>query len=255
MNALYQWWVLSARTTAPTLRGGAVVTAMLAPAVFTLGFFVPLELVMSFYGHGLSSYAQFLMPMIVLQAMAFTAISAAFHAATDQVDGINRRFAAMPIVAWAPLAARMTATSVRCAVALAAAVVCGHVIGFRFVGGGAATAGFVVYAFGIGMALSLAGEVLGQYAKSPEATTQVLMLPQLILGMLSAGFAPVHQFPSWVQPFVANQPVTHFVYGLRALAGDSSGNAGPLSWVAVGWVVGLIVVCAPLAVSLNTRRP
>ena len=258
-HGLQQWWVLTVRLIVPSLRSGEVVTSILAPAVFTVGFYIPLNLVMSVFGHGLSSYAQFLMPLIVLQSLAFTAIAAAFRSSTDAVDGINRRFGSMPLNPYVPLFARMSATMFRFFVSFVAAIVCGYIIGFRFDRTPVYTLGFVAFALLIAVALSVAADVLGTVSSSPEATTQALMLPQLILGMLSTGFAPATQFPSWIQWFVRNQPVSQFVYALRALAGDSSGRAGEVTWSLMGpplaWAVGLVVVFVPLAVSLSSRRP
>ncbi|KAA0023249.1 ABC transporter permease [Antrihabitans cavernicola] len=258
-TVLQQWWVLSTRLIAPSFRSGEAVTSVLAPVVFTVGFYTPLNAVMSFFGHGLSSYAQFLMPLIVLQALAFTSISAAFRSATDAVEGINKRFGSMPIGPLVPLAARMTATLFRFVVSFAAAIVCGYVIGFRFSAGTLHTIGFIAFALLIAVALSVAADVLGALSSSPEATTQALMLPQLILGMLSVGFAPASQFPSWAQWFVRNQPVSQFVYGLRALAGDTTGGAGSVTWSLMGpplaWAVLLIAVFVPLSMRLSARRP
>jgi ABC-2 type transport system permease protein len=258
-NPVVQWWVLTRRLLAPTLRNGEILTSLLAPAVFTLGFYVPLNTVMTIFGPGLSSYAQFLMPMIVLQAISFAAISSAFRAATDAVEGINRRFGSLPMPAAVPFAARMSANMIRCAISLAAAVVCGYLIGFQFYGSPAHTVGFIAFSLAIGLGLCLFGDVLGTWSRNPEGTTQALMLPQLILGMLSVGFAPVDQFPEWVQGFVRNQPISQFTYGLRALAGDSTAAAGSVTWsvmaVPLAWVVGLIVAFVPLAVYMTSRRP
>ena len=258
-----QWWVLTLRQIAPSVRNGEVVTAIITPVVFTAGFYIPLNLVMSFPPndpvHGMSSFAQFLMPMIVLQALAFTAISAAFRAATDAVEGINKRFGSMPIAVGVPLAARMGANMYRCVISIASAVACGYVIGFRFYLDALHTIGFLLFAFGIGTALSLGADLIGTLSASPEATTQSLALPQLILGMLSAGFLPAASFPSWIQGFVRNQPISQFAYGLRALAGDSTPGAGVANWATMGppllWVFGLLVVLGPIAIAVTARRP
>lgn len=258
MATVAQWWALTWRLVRPSWRNGELATALLAPTVFTVGFYVPLNLVMTVYGHGLSSYAQFLMPMIVMQAAAFCAITAAFRAAADAKDGLNVRFGTMPMHSAVPLAARVTAALYRAAVALAAAVVCGHVIGFRFYGSWWDTLGFIGFAMLIGLALCLGADLLGGLTKSPEATTQALILPQLILGMVSTGFAPANQFPHWIQGFARNQPVSQFIYGLRALAGDPSGNAGVVGWSVFGpalaWTLGLAVVFGAGAVYLSMRR-
>ncbi|MEV4235010.1 MULTISPECIES: ABC transporter permease [unclassified Nocardia] len=253
-----QWWALTCRLVRPSWRNGELITALLAPTVFTVGFYVPLNFVMTIKGHGLSSYAQFLTPMIVMQAVAFCAITAAFRAASDAKDGLNTRFGSMAMVSAVPLAARVTAAMYRAAVSLTAALVCAHVIGFRFYGSWWDTVGFIGFAMLIALALCLGADLLGSVTKSPEATTQALILPQLILGMVSTGFAPARQFPSWIQGFARNQPVSQYVYGLRALAGDPSGHAGVVGWSifgpALAWALGTVVVFGVGAVFISIRR-
>ncbi|MGX1773274.1 antibiotic transporter [Nocardia brasiliensis] len=253
-----QWWVLTSRLIVPSVKTGEVLTSILAPATFTAGFYIPLKTVMTFAGTGFSSYAQFMMPLVVLQAAAFTAISAAFRAATDSVAGLNRRFGSMPVGRLVPVAARMSGNIFRLALSLCAAVVCGHVIGFRFYLDTAHTLGFLLLSMLIGTALTLGADVIGTLSRSPEATTQALVLPPLIFGMLSTGLAPAHQFPAWVQAFVRNQPVSQFVIGLRALAGDSLGNAGQVSWSLLGpslaWTAAILLVCIPLTIRLSAGR-
>ncbi len=84
------------------------------------------------------------------------------------------------------------------------------------------------------------------------------MLPQLIFGLLSVGVQPVQQFPGWIQPFVRDQPMSQFVYALRALAGDSTPATGAVSWSVIGpalaWAVGLIAILIPLHAFVSSRR-
>ena len=133
VRALQQWWVLTVRMIIPTLRNGELATQIAGSIVFTIGYYLPLKQMMGAV-QPLSSYAQYLTPLIILQAIWFAAVSAAFRSATDSVQGINRRFRAMPIPAIMPLASRLTASMYRCVIALVVSVACGHVIGFRFHG-------------------------------------------------------------------------------------------------------------------------
>ncbi|WP_336081218.1 ABC transporter permease [Nocardia sp. SSK8] len=253
-----QWWVLTTRLIVPAVKSGEVLSSVLAPAAFTASFYIPLKTVMMFSGNGFSSYAQYMMPLVILQAAAFTAISAAFRSATDAVAGLNRRFGAMPLRPLVPVAARMSANLFRLVISLAAAIAAGYVIGFRFRLDAAHTLGFLAFALLIGVALTLGADVIGTLSKSPEATSQALVLPPLIFGMLSTGLAPADQFPEWIQWFVRNQPVSQFAIGLRALAGDTAGNAGVVSWSLMGpsllWLAAILLLCAPLAVRLSARR-
>jgi len=253
-----QWWVLTARTIAPTLRNGELLTQVAASIMFTVGFYIPLKQMMSVFAADMSSYAQYLMPLIGLQAIAFASVSAAFRSATDAVQGINRRFRAMPIAPLTPLAARMSASMYRCGIALAVSVACGHVIGFRFYGGLAHTLGFCALMLLIGAALSLLGDWIGTATENPEATMPMMLLPQLIFGLLSVGIQPVERFPDWIHGFVRNQPISQFVYALRALAGDSGPGAGAVGWSTLGpavlWSAALIVALIPLHVVVSGRR-
>jgi|GEM_PF-256475 len=252
-----QWWVLTLRIVRPSIRNGEVLTALLAPSVFTVGFYVPLNRVMTLFGYGLSSYAQFLMPMIVMQAISFCASTAAMRAAIDIRDGLDERFAALPMPTATPLVARTAATLYRVVIAVCAAVVCGHIIGFRFYGGWWNTVGFAVFAMLVGLALGLGGDLIGALSRNPEATTQALVLPQLILGMVSTGFAPAAQFPSWIRGFARDQPVSQFVDVMRVLAGDRSGRAGAVSWQVLGPGIGWLLVALVLfgaASGLVARR-
>ncbi|NMN98110.1 ABC transporter permease [Antrihabitans stalactiti] len=257
-TAIRQWWVLTVRLTQPSLRNGEMVLAALAPPLFTLGFYVPLNIVMSVFGHGLSSYAQFLMPIIVLQSLGSNALTAAFRSASDAADGMNQRFNSMPIGRLVPLAARTAMNVFRAVVSVIIAIISGYVIGFRFANGALHTVGFCLFALAVATALSLGADVLGSLSRSPEATTQSLALPMLILGMLSTGFAPARQFPEWIQPFTRNQPISQFVYALRALAGDTTSGAGSVSWALMGpplaWVIAMVVVFVPLSIIVSARR-
>lgn len=254
-STLQQWWVLTLRVIAPTLRNGELLIAIALSAIFTVSFYLPLKQVMGNFVPGSGSYAQYLMPLIAIQAVFFSAMSAAIRSATDSVQGIERRFRAMPMSALTPLAARMTANGYRCAVALVIAVLCGHVIGFRFYGGAGQTGVFCVLVLLMGLSLSLVGDLIGVSVGNPEATPHLLLLPQLILGYLSVGIQPADQFPAWIRPFVRDQPISVFVEALRALAGDR-GSASVLSSVlgALAYLVGISVAAAILCRVLLSRR-
>ena len=52
-SALQQWWVLTVRSIAPTLRNGELVTAIAASVIFTAGFYIPLKELMGAATHGI----------------------------------------------------------------------------------------------------------------------------------------------------------------------------------------------------------
>jgi ABC-2 type transport system permease protein len=257
-SGLQQWWVLTVRAIVQNLRTGELVTAIAASAIFTAGFYIPLNNVMGGATGGMSSYAQFMTPLIALQGISFASITGALRAATDAAQGINRRFWSMPIATPTPLAARMSASVYRCVIGLTVALICGHIIGFRFHRGVLYAIGFCALVLLIGAVLSLLGDLIGTSSRSPEATTPVLLGPQLIFGLLSVGIQPVELFPRWVQPIVRNQPISQFVYALRALAGDTTPAAGYVTWAVMRptflWLVGLLVIMLPVSAVVLARR-
>ncbi len=258
VSSVQQWWVLTARTITPTFRNAELPTLAVASIIFTAAFYIPLKNLMGPVIGGMSSYAQYLTPMMAIQAIAFAAVSAAFRSAVDSVEGINRRFKALPIGRLIPMASRLSATMYRCVIALSIALVAGHVIGFRFYGGTAHTVSFCLLALLIGATLALLGDLIGTWNENPEATLPIMVVPQLIFGLLSVGLQPIQRFPEWIQPFVRNQPVSQWVIAMRALAGDSTPAAGEVNWNVIGpalaWILGAMVILIPLHALVATRR-
>lgn len=248
-SGFVQWRVLTARTVRTMVRKGELLVAVIAPLIFTIGFYLPLKFVMQFQG---IDYAQFLMPIIVLQAMAFTAISSAQRASTEAATGLSTRLKTMPVVIGAPLMARMSSAFIRSTVTLTAALLFGHVIGFRFSAGVGQALMFGAMALAISTVLSFGADAIGTLSKSPEATSQALTLPQLILGMASTGFVPESGFPEWIRPFVRNQPISQFSSAMRDMAEGTVTFAGVFP--AIAWIVGLTVVLIPLALWASLRR-
>ncbi len=257
VSPIQQWWVLTIRMIIPTLRNGELATQIVGSIVFTVGYYLPLKQMMGAV-QPLSSYAQYLTPLIILQAIWFAAISAAFRSATDSVQGINRRFRAMPIPAITPLASRMTASMYRCCIALVVSVGCGYVIGFRFEHGALHALAFVGLVLLIGAALAIIGDLIGIATQNPEATAPMMLIPQLTLGLASVGLQPVERFPDWIQGFVRNQPLSQWVYGLQALAGDSTDAAPEATLSVLGpgvlWAIGCIVVALALHIWVSGKR-
>ncbi|WP_225732360.1 MULTISPECIES: ABC transporter permease [unclassified Nocardia] len=243
-----QWRALTARIVR-TMAKGELAAAVITPLVFTVGFYLPLRFVMKVQG---VDYAQYVMPIIVLQTLAFTMMSNAQMAAFETMTGFNARLQTMPIGALVPLTSRIAAGFVRSSVSLTAALAFGHVIGFRFVAGWGQAVLFCVFALAVGTVLSLGADGLGSLTKSPESLSQALNIPTLILGMFSCGFVPERNFPEWTRPFVRNQPISQFSFALRDMA--ANGVTWDVLRVPLVWVIGLALVFTPLAIWASVRR-
>ncbi|MGX1807195.1 ABC transporter permease [Nocardia sp. NPDC055321] len=242
-----QWAALSERSIRAALREGDLVLAFTAPLIFFVCFHVPLHKSMAAAGF---DYAQYLLPLIVVHAMFFGSMFAGDRAAREVAGGMGTRLRALPVRAWVPPAARMSANLVRAVVGLCGALVMGTLFGFRFHGAGP-TVVFVGLALGFGVAMMLATDALGIATANPQLGATVLFVPQLLLIMISTGLVRAEGFPGWVQPFVRNQPVSQLADTLRGLADGRYPDSLP---VAAAWTVGLLLVGAASAVWAERGR-
>jgi ABC-2 type transport system permease protein len=235
----------------PGLRNGEKITTIGAPVAFMVGFYIPFSIPWNhFVGGGssgvASNLAQYITPLVTLQAVAFAAIGSAFRAATDSLLGVNRRFATMPIAPLTPVLARVTVAVYRCSWGLGVSLICGYAFGFRFHRSLPCIVGFCVLVIAIGALLSFGADLLGTAVKNPDAMLPLLTLPILIFGLLSVGLMPLKLFPRWVHGFVRDQPISQFVVALRALAGDTTKTVVPVTWPVMAptlaWLCGFLAV-------------
>ena len=245
--AATQWTALSARGIRAALREGDLLLAVGAPVVYYICFYVPLHGSMSAVG---IDYAQYLLPLIVVQVMFFVSMFACDRAAQEKVGGMGTRLRSLPVRPWVPPAARISANMVRAVAALLGALVIGTVFGFRFADPVAALV-FVVLTLAFGAALVLGADALGTATGNVQLGATVLFVPQLLLVMVSTGFVPADGFPGWAQPFVRNQPVSQLAGALRGLAEGRYANE---LTVAAVWTAGLLILAAAGAVAAERKR-
>jgi ABC-2 type transport system permease protein len=238
---------LTERSVLATLRDGDLVFSVLGPAAFFVCFTITLRKVID---TGDVSYAQYILPVVVVQAMIFAAMTTADRAARDHLSGMGVRLRSLPMLALVPVTARMLSALIRAAVSLTAATGVGYAFGFRFAAF-AHTAAFVGIALVLSLALSLGADAMGSVASSVEAAGQMLLVPQLLLVMLSTGIAPADAFPSWLGPFVRNQPVSVISTALRDLAAGDMNQRSLV--IAMAWCAGLLVVFGAIAVRMQRR--
>lgn len=242
-----QWRALSERGIRAALREGDLVLALGAPIAFYICFYIPLRKSMSAAG---IDFAQYLLPLIAVYAMFFTAMFAGDRAGREQAGGMATRLRSLPVRSWVPVAARMSANLVRGVAALAGALIVGSLFGFRFHDPATALV-FVLVALAFGAGVVIGADALGTATRNPELGATVLFVPQLLLVMTSTGFVPAQGFPGWIQPWVRNQPVSQVTAALRGLA---EGRYPAELGVAAGWIVGLLAVGAVLAIRAEGRR-
>lgn len=239
---------LTHRSVLGTVRDGDLIFAIGGPIAFFLCFDVTLRHVID---TGDVPYPQYVLPVIVVQAMIFTAMTTADRAARDNLSGMGIRLRSLPMPALVPVTARMLSALLRAAASLAAALAVGFAFGFRFDGTVFDVVGFCAIALLLSLGLSLGADALGSVSSNAEAAGQTLLIPQLLLVMVSTGIAPAGAFPHWLGWFVERQPVSQIAGTLRDLAqGDVAG--GDLS-VSLAWCLGLLAVFGLIAVRMQRR--
>lgn len=248
MSTLTQATVLAERNVLRLARHpAAIVSIVVTPTVFFLGFFMVMRKVLEAQG---IDYDQFLPPAIVAQAMIFVGMSSAYFVADDVARAFSTRLRTLPLRPVAIVVARTGADLVRATLSLAVVLVLGTAVGFRFRAGPLPTVGFVALALAFAATLAITFGAAALTAKEPEATVQGLSMPYIFLFMLSTAFVPADAFPGWLQPFVRNQPVSQVIDALRALS-TCGATAGPVL-VSLLWIAGLVAVFG--AVSLRALR-
>ena len=238
---------LTERSLIGAVRDGGMIFEILSPAGYLAGFTVALR---GLIDTGRMSYAQYLVPAIVIQSVIFVAMLTASRGTRDQLLGLHDRWATLPIATAVPVGARMLATLIRAALALSVAMVAGYAFGFRMSGGLGYALAFVLITLLLCLAVALGADALGSSTGSVQVS-QLLAAPQLLLLMLSTGIAPEKTFPDWLRPYVRNQPVSQVAETLRGLA-TGQVAVGNLA-ASLAWCLGMVLVFGAIALRLQRR--
>jgi ABC transporter DrrB family efflux protein len=197
------------------------------------------------------SYANFLIPGIIVQNIAFGGFVTAVGLNEDLHKGLIDRFRSLPMARPAVLAGRTLADVVTNALSATILVVTGLLIGFSF----HASALDVIAGFGLlllfGYAFSWVFAFVGMLVSNPEAANSVGFIVVFPLTFISSAFVPVASMPEVLRGFAEVNPFTITVNAMRSLwLGIPSGDN---VWGAVAWSFAIIAVFAPLAVARYRR--
>ncbi|MDY6998161.1 MAG: ABC transporter permease [Actinomycetota bacterium] len=239
---------LTERMVRISLRDFDLALGVFAPAVTLVGVNLALRHVID---TGELSYADYVLPGIIVQAMLLGAVTTADRAAAEQASGFAIRLRIQPMSALTPMTARLIYCLMRGTLALVATIGTALLIGVHLPAQFADVIAFLLIPLVLAVALSLAGDAVGT-AIARLGAGQLLLVPQLILILVSTALAPAESFPEWVQPFVRHQPVSQIVDTLRDLAHDTVGAADLAA--AVGWCIGLLLAFGAIATHLQGRR-
>jgi ABC-2 type transport system permease protein/oleandomycin transport system permease protein len=193
------------------------------------------------------SYAEFLIPGIIVQNIAFGGFVTAIGLNEDMSKGLIDRFRSLPMARAAVLAGRTLADIVSNSVSVAVLISTGLVIGFSFHTGALEVIGGLALLLLFGYAFSWVFAWIGMLVASPEAANSASFIAVFPLTFISSAFVPVGSMPTVLRDFANVNPFTIVVNAIRHLwLGAPAHN---YVWGAVVWCFVIVAVFAPLAVA------
>lgn len=200
---------------------------------------------------GTDNYVNYLLPGILLIAVASGISYTAFRLFTDVQRGIFERFHTMPISRSTLLWGHVLTSLVSNAISVLVIILVALIMGFRSPAGilsWLAVAGILAL---FTLALTWVAVIAGLSAKSVDGAS-AFSYPIIFLPFISSAFVPTESMPWVVRAFADNQPVTSIVEAIRALlSGQPVGND---IWVALAWCVGILFVAYFVAMRVYKKR-
>ncbi|GLX68598.1 ABC transporter permease [Paenibacillus glycanilyticus] len=200
---------------------------------------------------GTDNYVNYLLPGILLMAIASGIAYTAFRLFNDKQKGIFERFHTMPISRSALLWGHVLTSLVSNALSLLVILIVALIMGFRSSAGvlpWLAVAGILAL---FTLALTWVAAIAGLTAKTVDGAS-AFSYPLIFLPFISSAFVPTNSMPTAVRVFAENQPVTSIVESIRALlSGQPVGND---IWVALAWCVGITIVAYFFAMKAHRKQ-
>jgi ABC-2 type transport system permease protein len=200
---------------------------------------------------GTDNYVNYLLPGILLIAIASGISYTAYRLFNDLQGGIFERFHSMPIarssVLWGHVLTSLQSNGISVVVIVLVALL----MGFRSSAGvlaWLAVAGILTL---FTLALTWIAVIAGLAAKSTDGAAG-FAYPIIFLPFISSAFVPTASMPGPVRAFAENQPVTSIVNTIRALFERQP--VGADIWIALAWCVGVLVIAYAFAMMVYRRK-
>jgi ABC-2 type transport system permease protein len=259
-GVVHDAWVIARRGLVHMKRQPeALSDATIQPIMFVLMFGYVFGGAIDVPGGG--SYREFLMGGIMAQTIVFTAFGVAMSIANDRKNQAVDRFRSLPIAKGAVLGGHAVANLLKSLLPIAIMSVTGLLIGWRIHSSVVeALAGYllmVAFAF----AMIWVGVLLGSLVGTPEGVQGIAFVALFPITFIASTFVPVASMPGPLKVVAQWNPVTTLSDALRQLfgnpntptqAGDPWSIANPVAYTWL-WIIGIIVICAPLAVRIYSR--
>ena len=200
---------------------------------------------------GTDNYVDYLLPGILLIAIANSIGYVSYRLFNDVQRGIFERFNSMPIARSAAIWGHIMTSLVSNLISLTVIIIVALIMGFRSPAGilsWLAVAGILAL---FTLALAWIAAIAGLSAKSVDGATAIAY-PIHFLPLISSAFVPTATMPGPVRAFAEHQPVTSIVETIRALL--SNQPVGNEIWVALAWCIGIMLVAYIIAMRVYKKQ-
>lgn len=200
---------------------------------------------------GTENYVNYVLPGILLIAIASGTAYTAYRLFMDLKRGIFERFRSMPIHQSATLWGHVLTSLVSNAISLTIIIIVALLMGFR------SSAGLLSWLSVIGilalftLALTWLAIIAGLLAKSVDGAG-AFSYPLIFLPFISSAFVPTETMPAVIRVFAKNQPVTSIVDTIRGLLSGS-----PIQheiWIALFWCLVILVIACLISMRIYKHK-
>ncbi len=198
------------------------------------------------------SYISYLLPGILVQTVLFGSMQTGIGLAEDLSKGIIDRFKSLPMARSAVLAGRTITESIRNLFVMTIMITFGTLIGFRVENGLGNFLLALLLAASLGFAFSWISATIGLAIKNIETVQVAGFIWVFPLVFASSIFVPVETMSGGIKFFAEHNPISYVVNSVRALS--LGGPIGDNLFYALLWIVAILLVFIPLAVSLYKKN-
>jgi ABC-2 type transport system permease protein len=248
MKVVHDTAVLFGRLMRHILRSpDTIITVLITPLMIMLLF------VYVFGGSiraGTGNYVNYLLPGILLIAIASGIAYTAMRLFTDRQQGLFARFHSMPVARSSVLWAHVLTSLVSNAISVVVIIIIALIMGFRSGAGVLAWLEVTGILLLFTLALTWLAVIPGLTASSVDGAS-AFSYPLIFLPFISSAFVPTATMPTVIRVFAENQPVTSIVDTVRSLL--NSEPIGNQIWIALAWCVGITVVAYIFAMRAYKR--
>lgn len=221
-----------------------VIEALVFPILFLLVLKIVIGNLIYAVTHDNPLYS--IVPLIALGAAITGSTFVAIDLMRERSSGLLSRLWVVPVHRASGLLSRIVADAVRILFTSVVMLSVGIILGFRFRQGVIASLMWLSVPVILGIAFAVTVTTVALYA-AEVLVVEAVELVQALAIFFSTGLLPLDQYPHWIQPVVAHQPVS---YAVAAMRGLSAG--GPVLSPMIAtllWAAGICAACAvPLAI-------